>query len=344
MKFYFNIAFILCVAVLSAGLAVAQPYGNEWIVSGQTYYKIPVGKTGMYALSHADLLNAGIPLNTIDPHKLQIWRRGVEQAILVKGQADNSFDNADSLFFYGQINDGKMETSLYLSPAYQPHTYYSLFNDTSAYFLTWTSSGNGKRMPQFSAANTAQAVSPYQIHRDLTLYTTEYDRGQGYSIETFLTQYDQGEGWFGSALPGTSTITLNTSSLYSSGPLPQLEIEFVGRNINGQTVEVSFGSFSDTIFFAGHSVYKISQPVAFADFTGSDLPVKIRILSGLVSLAYIKLDYPQLTDLQGAAAQYIHLFPTAQDTSFLQFSNPPANASVYDITDTDNIRIIGSKM
>src|SRR4051812_48999148 len=102
---------------MSAGSALAQPYGNEWIFPTQSYYKIPVGRTGIYGLSKTDLLNAGIPVN--NPQKLQIWRRGLEQAILINGESDGSFDAGDTLFFFGEKNDGEYDTQLYV-PGKQP--------------------------------------------------------------------------------------------------------------------------------------------------------------------------------------------------------------------------------
>ena len=67
-------------------------YGNEWINPGQTYYKIKVGSNGIYQVNYAALSDAGIPVNTINPKNIQLFRNGEEQHIFVAGEDDNSFD------------------------------------------------------------------------------------------------------------------------------------------------------------------------------------------------------------------------------------------------------------
>ncbi|HXA00406.1 MAG TPA: C25 family cysteine peptidase, partial [Cytophagaceae bacterium] len=345
MKVNTKIFFALIQAMLSAGFAFAQPYSNEWVVPGQTYYKIPVGKTGLYALSYSD-----IPSGT-DPRKMQIWRRGVEQAIIVKGESDGSFDPADSLFFYGEINDGVMDAALYLTPALQPHQYYSLYTDTSAYFLTWASSGPVKRMVQLNASSTSQPAAPFHINEELMLFTNTYDEGRPYSLQTYLSEFDMGEGWFGNAYTvGQSfSATVNASGFYPSGPLPQLEIMLVGRNNNNQSVEILIGNNSiDTIVnFSGHSTYKFNASLAFN--ISPSLPITFKPLSvgganGYVSLAYIRLNFPQSYNVQGQPEKYITLPQNPQDTTFIQISNPSLPAYIFDITDKNNIRQVSQSV
>jgi hypothetical protein len=336
VKIDLKIFFAFTLALLSGGFAFAQPYGNEWIVPGQSYYKIPVGKTGLYAL---DLSNSGLPTGN-DPAKLQIWRRGVEQAIMVKG---------DSLFFYGEINDGAMDVDLYHDPSLQPHKYYSLYTDTSAYFLTWSSSGNGKRMAQLNTTTTSQPAAPFHISENLMLFTDSYDAGQP-TFESYPSEFNLGEGWFGSPLQVSQTYTLDASGLNASAPLPQLEIMLVGRNINYQTVEISIGNIDKVIGFGpGHYIYKFDTAVAFSNFDTVPVPelkITFKPLAaiGLASLAYIKLNFPQGYDMQGKTEKYFTLPQNAQDTTFIRISNPSLPAHIFDITDKDNIRLISPRL
>jgi hypothetical protein len=338
VKINFNIAFALILAVMAAGSAFAQPYGNEWIVAGQSYYKIPVGRTGIYGLSGLDLKNAGVPVGSINAQKIQIWRRGVEQAILIKGESDSSFDDSDSLFFFGERNDGGNDTELYVLPGTQPHKYYNLYSDTSAYFLTWTS-GAVKRMSQLNSTSTAKPAAPYHIQEELRLYTDSYDRGKDYSFETYLTQFDEGEGWFGDTFSASYTDSISISNVYTAGPSPALEIMFAGRNNNPQEVEITIGSFIDTVQFFGHSVYKFNSNVSFANLGATSLSMTFRPLNGLVSLAYIRFSYPQELDMQGSSEKFLAL-PANADTTFLNINNPAASPYIFDITSKDVIRLI----
>src|SRR5690606_9759758 len=138
---------------------------------------------------------------SVDPRSLQIFHRGVEQAILVEGEADGSLDDNDYILFYGTKNDGTRDKQLYVNPAAQPHNYYNLYSDTTVYFLTLGNSA-GKRMSvQNENAGGFPAVN-YHTEEKLTLFTNNYWKGREYSSDTYLSQYDWGEGWTGSHFRG----------------------------------------------------------------------------------------------------------------------------------------------
>ena len=126
---------------------------SSWIDFTQTYYKIPVSKDGIYKITSTELQAAGFPVDGVDPRRIQIFHRGVEQAIFVQGQADAVLNDADYLEFFGQRNDGTRDANLYKPSSLQPHPYYNIYSDTSAYFLTWNFSTQGKRMSSFSEVN-----------------------------------------------------------------------------------------------------------------------------------------------------------------------------------------------
>ena len=65
------LALVLCGP---AAHAQSGPYGNEWIVPSQQYYKVKVTRTGIHRLDYQDLTQAG--LANSDPSRLQLWRRG----------------------------------------------------------------------------------------------------------------------------------------------------------------------------------------------------------------------------------------------------------------------------
>src|SRR5687767_3010541 len=99
--------------------------GNEWIKYNQFYYKITTAKDGIYRLTHANLEDAGFPVSSVDPRRLQIFHRGVEQAIYVEGQADANFGASDFIEFYGKRNDGTLDAELYRPSSAQPNPYYN---------------------------------------------------------------------------------------------------------------------------------------------------------------------------------------------------------------------------
>ncbi|MBN1583013.1 MAG: hypothetical protein JXA89_20055 [Anaerolineae bacterium] len=64
-------------------------------------YKVMIEDDGLYELTFADLQSAGLPAQSLDPRKLQLFYQGQEVAVRVTGQADGVFDPTDKLFFYG---------------------------------------------------------------------------------------------------------------------------------------------------------------------------------------------------------------------------------------------------
>ena len=99
--------------VLAAIVEVNAQSGNEWIDFSQSYFKIPVGKDGIYKLDYSSLQAAGFPVGSVDPQRIQLFHRGVQQAIYIEGESDGQFNNADFIEFYGRRNDGTLDADLY---------------------------------------------------------------------------------------------------------------------------------------------------------------------------------------------------------------------------------------
>ena len=81
-------------------------------------WKVLVNRTGLYRLTYADLQTAGVPVDTLDPRTLRLYNQGTEVAVHVAGQEDASFDDGDTVEFYGQALDTR-------------------YTDTNVYWLTY---------------------------------------------------------------------------------------------------------------------------------------------------------------------------------------------------------------
>ncbi|MBK8292031.1 MAG: hypothetical protein IPK96_14970 [Flammeovirgaceae bacterium] len=183
-------------------------YSHEWIKPGQSYYRIPVAKKGVYRLTFADLQTVGVPIGSVDPRRIQILHRGVEQAIFVQGQADAVLDPGDYIEFYGIGNDGTLDKDLYKPAILQPHNYYNLYTDTAAYFLTWQLSAvQGKRIANFSEINVTN-IPKEDFHQEerLLVLKNEYSGGNKESDVIQSTYFDEGEGWTGTAIRQNQSI------------------------------------------------------------------------------------------------------------------------------------------
>jgi hypothetical protein len=114
---------LFSLGVFITTLASAQSFGNEWIDYSQKYYEIKVAENGIYRISFANLISAGIPVNSIDPRTFQVFGRGKQVAIFIQGELDNSFDPSDYIEFYAEKNDGWLDEELYKGSSNHPNPF-----------------------------------------------------------------------------------------------------------------------------------------------------------------------------------------------------------------------------
>ena len=228
---------------------LAQPTGTrnveqEWIVAGQPYYKIPIAKAGIYQLTADHFRRVGIDPKTLDPQTIQLVHRGREQPISISGEADGRFDVGDMLTFVGQANDGLSDSALYRPASAQPHPFYSLFSDTTYYFLTWRSGVRGLR--QSADPSDRPNPSPTLAETRVVL-TTDYPAGTIYPLGatlsngSVLSHYDAGEGWTGPILTKgqTYSVVLPLVDAVWADSLPlRVQGWVVGRNAGGAAIRL----------------------------------------------------------------------------------------------------------
>jgi hypothetical protein len=109
-------------------------------------YKIEINQDGLYQISYADLLEAGVTseeLNRLDPQTFQVFNQENEVAISVEGEADHVFDPGEYLLFYGQRLDTR-------------------YTNTNVYWLSWGTT-NGIRMQSLDGTPSGSANMPSEF-------------------------------------------------------------------------------------------------------------------------------------------------------------------------------------
>lgn len=334
------------VLILFSFLLTFGQQPDHWINYGQPHFRIPVARDGLFRVTYSDLEQAGFPVNSADPTQFQLFHRGIEQAIHVKGEQDNQFNTDDYIEFFGRKNDGTLDTDLYKPSTKQPHTYYNLFSDTSQYFLTWGIS-QGKRIP-FKNTSEPGTLIPESYHWDekLIVLTEQYLGGENAIEEFYSSTYDAGEGWLGQLISRGQSRTISftgITSLFGTGPEPELEILFNGEYAGIHTVEVYVGEttrLAATITFNDFEKYLFKTTVTSTDFSASgELKIQVRLLDpGMIdrmTMGFLRLTYPQFTDAANAAEKYFSLRNTQE--LLLQVSNVPAQARFFDLTDPASV-------
>ena len=346
--------------ILIATAGFAQDYGNEWVDYNKQYYKIPVAQDGFYRISYADLVSAGFPVNSVDPRRLQIFHRGQEQAIYVQGQGDAIFNTSDFIEFYGQKNDGTSDTELYRPADAQPHQYYNIYTDTTAYFLTYNLVPTlGKRMTTFSENNIDGLAAETAHNRSIIKVNTEqYSGGRSFNTSdvTKYSWFDYGEGWTGAQIQEGQSIDYTLSGVASavqSDGNPSLQVLLVGRDDVAHQAEIFVGATSGslrslgTVQFDQYEAHLFESNINWTDISGSgDLLVRVTAqgVSGAndrLSVSYIHLVYPRAFDMAGTDSEKFVLKTKTGNKSYVEVQNAPATPQIYDITDPANIIKIG---
>ncbi len=362
--------------VLFAAFAQAQSSPNDpdptrWINYAQSYYKIPIAENGIYRLTVTELQRAGVPIQQITPGHMQLFHRGVEQAIYVDGEADGHLDTDDFLEFYGQRNDGAPDSLLYRPYSAQPHRYYTLFNDTTAYFLTWSTGAGqpGKRMAAYTDTTGNLVPESYHWAEDLRLFTDNYPgwpAGLPQKIE--YSHYEAGEGYTGPIQQKDKpfTIPFQLTNAVRAGPTPQVDVLLVGRGFGHHRVNFLIGSTTtnhrlmDSIRFMGYDNARIQRTVNWSDI-GPDGRLIVSTISGGeatptddYSVSYCRVRYPQRLTANGQTQTVFQLESNILDrsrldvtavlpgTRFLDVSNPDAPIRIgTTTTDSPNtVRVV----
>ncbi|NQX97014.1 MAG: hypothetical protein HRT73_03920, partial [Flavobacteriales bacterium] len=351
-----------------AVFAYSQPYNNSWINYSQKYYKFKVAETGIYRIDSIALVNSGIPLSTIDPQNFQLFARGVEVPLYIKGGNDGAFNGTDFIEFYGEYNDGWLDELLYGSVANQPNPYYSLFTDTISYYLTWNSSISNNRLTIETDTNFSFYTPINYFNKESVQYYTvgaqaggvfRYYDGESFAGGALSMGYVPTEGWFDNyyLLGANKTKNIPTQNAYIGGPNAVVETVVLGESnfanlILDQHLRVSLGSIQLDSVFAGYQKINIQMNIPIGDIGVANTSINFESINDLgagaarQTVSYIKINYPHTMDLEGKVT-FDNLFLESHPTeakSYLNFNNFNSSSNVifYELTNNKRIDVVSS--
>ncbi len=329
----------------------SQQAGNEWINYQQSYFKIPVTQKGIYRITYAELQSAGFDLQA-NPQQIQLFRRGVEQAISVVGEGDGKFDGSDYIEFFGVGNDGSRDAELYVPKESHTNPYVSLFTDNSYYFLTISQSTKGKRVAVSTLSSNGLTAESYHLAETVVAYNKSFHVGASYDAVNNLQDYQQGisvsefgpgKGYMDDRIyAGNSrNYTLPLVNAYRQGPAPSLETSFYGVGRGAHSIDFTVGNSSVTnTAFTDLQTVKVNKSLDWSNFNTNEGTATITSKQGSNAVVYFKLSYAQTLDLSGISGKAINTRTNSSGTSLLRFSNATSNDQVYDITDLNAVQKI----
>ena len=316
---------VLFTCMLNNGYA---QFNNSWIDYTKTYYKIKVGQSGLYRIPFSVLQSNG--LGTTDASSFQMWRNGQEVPIYTSIPS-GVFGINDFVEFYGEINDGKVDESLYSRVGLQLSNKWSLQTDTAVYFLTVNTSSPNKRLiaSQNNVALNTLPVEPFFNYTFSKNYKDQINPGYASVVGTsyiYSSSYDMGEGWSSrNVTPTTPLVEQQNYFVAPGGPAPIFRINAYGIAPNNRRFQVMINGVmvvDNPMNFFTPSVLEISLP---DNLLGRNLDT-VRIINSsavpsdrLTAYKY-EITYPRLFNFGGSSLFEFDL-PSSTIGNYLEIVN-----------------------
>ncbi len=225
-----------------------------------------VAEDGIYQLDNQQLTGAGIPVDQIPGNQYQLFHNGEE--VPVYTTTDGIFGISDRIEFYGQKNQSELDRHLFQNPDEEMmNPLYSLFTDTSAYFLTWTDIGSPLRFEEVQNDLTdLPEKEEYYMEELVGEYHTNWAQ-EGYNY-VYSSTFNRAEG-FSSSLKNVQEFILEPTSVYAGGPQANLHIRYSG-NAKPHKQEISLnGSLLTTDEFSNFEVRQLNLGIESAQLNSS---------------------------------------------------------------------------
>ena len=347
-----NLLIIICILFCSSSRLSAQLYGNEWIDYSQQHYKIKVPADGIYRIPFATL-SATIPnLGSLSATSFVMYHNGQTVPIFVS--SNGTFGSSDFIEFYGKKNIGDLDSVLYANDSLQPHIYYSLFNDTSIYYLTIkTTGGNPRFTPVTNDLTNAPPAEPYFMFASRQIYTSQNIQGIQYyagNDQAFKSTFDYGEGYgnanfFGnfstSGQVTNQTFNIPTPGiLTNSGPPSTFKAVYETYSPEGHSVTVNLnGSNTFTENTGGFQLVRINASLPAGSLPASSTvtySAQDQASSSQQNIVFLnEIDYPRQFDF-GGQNSFSFTINSNQNKQLLTITNFNSNGQqpvLFDITD-----------
>jgi hypothetical protein len=336
--------------VLIGLISSAQPFQNSWINYSQPYYKFNVGANGLYRISQPVLVAAG--LGSVDASHFQLWRHGVEIPLFTS-VPNGALGASDFLEFYGQRNDGAADTRLYKFDSLQMSTFWSLYTDTAAYFLTVRSSGSNLRYtdPGNNVAANVLPADSFFLHRLGNYYRNTQSLGFGVNLGEIVraASYEHGEGWtsnaFGPGAASALSTTVTGMNIFANGPNASFQAVVAGAAGTFRNVSASLNgtALTNTNVDGYTKANMLATNIPLSSFTGGNATIAFShtgISSDRVVVSHFEITYPRNFNFSGQT-QFAFTVPSSGQR-YLEISNfsvGTGQAILFDLT--NRLRIVG---
>lgn len=312
-------------------------YGNEWIDYSKTYFKIKVADDGLYRIDFQALNTAGFPVGSVQGSQFRLYRYGQEEAIFTS--SNGSFSAQDFIEFYGEKNRGQVDFFLFEdASAEQINPLYSIFNDTSVYYLCWENTGQGLRYGTLqNDLNNLPPKLPYCWSNVLQLPTVGAFKKK-IDDEVTYSWFD-GVGYTTAGSASETPLSLSLPGIYAQGPAAQMQVRYAA-NLGQHQKKILF---NDTLYaedqFFNYKLIERSFSVPASRLTASS---NLKITSPIGDrhgLAFARIRYARDFNFSGSGTTLFSLDASASE-QFLEiqgFNISAGTPILYDLTNKQRL-------
>jgi len=307
-------------------------YGNEWIDYSKIYFKIKVAEDGVYRVDFQTLTAAGFPAASEAASDWRLYRNGNQEAIF--SSTNGVFSASDFFEFYGKKNRGEVDFYLFENADQeQINPWYSMFNDTSVYYLTW---GTGGQALRYSAVpndlNNLPAAEPFCWQLSEKVFAEGLFKKK-ISDEIQYSWFD-GNGYTRLSASSTNPLTLALPKISTAGPDATVHIRYAcNLGDHQQQILLNDSLFAEDAFF-DFKIVDRKFPVGTSFLTAAATLKLFSPLSDRNGIALASIRYPRLFDFENAPIALFELEASAteQYLEFQSFDLSNGNAVLWDLT------------
>jgi len=133
---------------------------QAWIDFDTPMLRFFVRQDGLYKITADWLREAGIDPGTVDPSRVQLYRKGVPIPMYIHGTEDGRFDDDDYMLFQGTRNYTEGGHKRLADNVEDPYPeYISIYTDSTAYWLNFSTPSPARALPfEASGINPADTL------------------------------------------------------------------------------------------------------------------------------------------------------------------------------------------
>ena len=320
-------------------------YGNEWIDYTATYYKVKVGADSIYRINGKTLKSSGVPINLLKGSNVQLFHNGAQVPVFVS--TDDDLGDEDFIEFVGEKNRGELDRFLYHNPDKQQlNPFYSMFTDTSVYFLTFDHKLTAPKRIR-SIDNDLSNHPPAEDYFMEEITRVFHDRWYKITHKPEeLSLFDNGEGYaksnYGQYLQ--QDVSFQLPGLILGNVNGKCKMRFSNVRTGGSTNSRAEISVNETVFkvdnFIENQVREVDFDIDNIYLNGTTtITLKgTQNSSDYLCIPFIQLSYPRDFDFGQAQFKILHLKKSNLPT-YLEIESFDGGDQMVLIDRTNTIRI-----